>query len=135
MQLEISQVVITIVVACLFLWRISYGTNNGLFAEAAGLIAVIASFVAVYFAMRIAGNLIGNNYGDIIPKVGYLFVAFFIYSLMTRIGKALREIRQIPILGQFDRLLGAILGFIEAYLTIYIVEYITGLSSIFEKTC
>ena len=124
MQLEISQVVITIVVACLFLWRISYGTNNGLFAEAAGLIAV-------YFAMRIAGNLIGNNYGDIIPKVGYLFVAFFIYSLMTRIGKALREIRQIPILGQFDRLLGAILGFIEAYLIIYIVEYITGLSSIF----
>ncbi len=127
MSFEISQVVITIVVVCLFLWRISYGTNNGLFAEAAGLIAVIAAFVAVYYIMTIAGSVIGNNFGEVIPKIGYLVVTFIVYRVMVAIGRAFSSIKEIPILGKLDRLLGAIMGAAEAYLIIYIVEYITGM--------
>ena len=63
MTLEISQIVITVVVVCLFLWRISYGTNNGLFAEAAGLIAGIASYIAVYYLMSFTGSVLGNKFG------------------------------------------------------------------------
>ena len=63
MSLDVSQIVIGVVVVCLFLWRISYGMNNGLFAEAAGLIAVIASYFAVYYVMSIAGSVIGNKIG------------------------------------------------------------------------
>ena len=126
MDFEISQIVITIVVVVLFLWRISYGTNNGLFAEAAGLIAVIAAFAAVYYIMNIAGNVMTANLGQIIPKIGYLIVAFAVYGLMTAVGNAVRNIKEIPILGGLDRLLGAVLGAIEAYLIVYIVVYITG---------
>ena len=126
MNFEISQVVITIVVVVLFLWRISYGTNNGLFAEAAGLIAVIAAFAAVYYIMNIAGSVMTANLGQVIPKIGYLIVAFLVYGVMTAIGKAVRGIKEIPILGGFDRLLGAIFGAIEAYLIVYIIVYVTG---------
>jgi membrane protein required for colicin V production len=126
MNLEISQVVITIVVVCLFLWRISYGTDNGLFAEAAGFIAVIAAFAAVYYVMNIAGSVITANFGDVITKIGCLVVAFIIYSAMTAIGKAVRGIKEIPIFGGLDRLFGAILGAIEAYLIVYIIVYVTG---------
>ena len=126
MSLDISQIVISVVVICLFLWRISYGMNNGLFAEAAGLIAVIASFAAVYYVMNIAGSVLTSNFGSIIPKIGYLVVAFVIYRLMTALGNALRKVKEIPILGGADRLLGSIMGAIEAALIIYIIEYITG---------
>ena len=125
MNLEISQVVITIVVVCLFLWRISYGTNNGLFAEAAGLIAVIASFAAVYYLTLLAGAVLTRNFGGIITKIGYLLVAFVVYRIMTALGEALRKVKEIPILGGMDRLLGGILGAIEAALIIYIVEFVT----------
>lgn len=126
MNLEISQIVILIVVGCLFLWRISYGTNNGLFAEAAGLIAVIASYFAVYYLMSITGSVLGSKFGEVIPKIGYLIVAFAVYSLMTALANALRKVKEIPILGGLDRVLGAVLGGIEAALIIYIVEYVTG---------
>ncbi len=126
MSLDISQIVISVVVICLFLWRISYGMNNGLFAEAAGLIAVIASFAAVYYVMNIAGSVLTSNFGSIIPKIGYLVVAFVIYRLMTALGNALRKVKEIPILGGADRLLGSIMGAIEAALIIYIIEYVTG---------
>ena len=126
MDFEISQVVITIVVVVLFLWRISYGSGNGLFAEAAGLIAVVAAFAAVYYVMNIAGNVMTARFGEIIPKIGYLIVAFAIYGIMTAIGNAVRGIKEIPILGGVDRLLGAILGAVEAYLIVYIIVYITG---------
>ena len=126
MNLEISQIVILIVVGCLFLWRISYGMNNGLFAEAAGLIAVIASYFAVYYLMSITGSVLGSKFGEVIPKIGYLVVAFVVYSLMTALANALRKVKEIPILGGLDRLLGAVLGGIEAALIIYIVEFVTG---------
>ena len=125
MNFEISQVVITIVVVCLFLWRISYGTNNGLFAEAAGLIAVIASFAAVYYLTLIAGAVLTRNLGGVLTKIGYLIVAFVVYRIMTALGEALRKVKEIPILGGMDRLLGGILGAIEAALIIYIVEFVT----------
>jgi membrane protein required for colicin V production len=126
MGIEISQLVITIVVVCLFLWRISYGAGNGLFAEAAGLIAVMASFAAVYYIMNIAGSVLNKNFGEIIPKIGYLLVAFLIYRVMTVLGAELRKVKEIPILGGFDRLLGAILGAIEAAAIIYTIEFVTG---------
>ena len=127
MTIDIAQIVITVVVVCLFLWRISYGAQNGLFAEAAGLIAVIAAFAAVYYIMKIAGNLVSGYLGQIIPKIGYLVIAFVIYSVMTAAGKALRDIKTIPILGGVDRLLGAILGAAEAFLILYIIEYVTNI--------
>ncbi len=125
MELEISQVVITIVVVCLFLWRISYGTNNGLFAEAAGLIAVIASFAAVYYLTMIAGAVLNKNFGGVITKIGYLIVAFVVYRVMTALGNALRQVKEVPILGGLDRLCGGILGAVEAGILIYIVEFVT----------
>ena len=127
MEFEISQIVITVVVVSLFLWRISYGASNGLFAEAAGLIAAIAAFAGVYYTMKIAGSVLSARFGAVIPKIGYLLVALLIYGVMTAIGKALRGIKEIPILGGFDRLLGAVLGAVEAYAVIYIVQYVTEL--------
>ena len=94
----ITGIVITIVVVCLFLWRISYGTNNGLFAEAAGLIAAIAAFAAVYYLINIAGSVLGRNFGNVIPKIGYLVIAFIIYRITTALGNALRKVKEIPIL-------------------------------------
>ncbi|MBE5826335.1 MAG: CvpA family protein [Butyrivibrio sp.] len=124
----ISGIVITVVVVCLFLWRISYGTNNGLFAEAAGLIAAIAAFAAVYYLINIAGSVLGRNFGNVIPKIGYLVIAFIIYRITTALGNALRKVKEIPILGGADRLMGAVLGGVEAFLIVRIVEFVTGIS-------
>ncbi len=125
MNLDVPQIAITVVVVCLFLWRITYGLKNGLFAEAAGLIAVIAAFAGVYYTMKIAGNILDSRFGSVIPKIGYLSVAIVIYGVMNLLAKALRGIKQIPILGSFDRFLGGILGAFEAYAIIYIIHYVT----------
>lgn len=127
---DISQVVISISVICLFMWRISYGANNGLFAEAAGLIAAIASFASIYYVMNIAGSLLSRNLGNVIPKIGYLVVAFIVYKVMMSIADAFKKIKNIPIVGAFDRLLGAILGFTEALVIVYLIEYVTNIEII-----
>ena len=88
----------TIVVVCLFLWRMSYGMENGLFAEAAGLIAVIAAFFAVYYSINLVNNIITVNLGNVLPKIGYLVVAFAVYKIMTALADALRRIKNIPII-------------------------------------
>ena len=123
--IDISQLILTIVVVCLVLWRMSYGMENGLFAEAAGLIAAIAAFFAVVYAAKMVNSVLTIDLGNIITKIGYLVVAFLVYKIMTAISDALRRIKYIPIIGGVDRLLGSVLGIVEAVIIISIVEYIT----------
>ncbi len=125
MSLDISGIVLTIVVVCLVLWRMSYGWENGLFAEAAGLIAVIASYLAVYYSINIVENIVDIKLGKAVTKVGYLVIAFLVYRIMVSIAKALRKLKDIPIIGSADRTLGAILGIAEACLIIALIEYVT----------
>lgn len=127
---EISQLVLTIVVVCLFLWRMSYGINNGLFAEATGLIAVIAAFIAVYYSVGIVGNVLDAKFGSMATKIGCLVIAFAVYKIMTSIADAFRKIKTIPIVGGIDRFLGAVLGFVEAAAIILLIEYVTDLKII-----
>ena len=124
---EISQIVITIVVLCMFLWRMSYGAGNGLFAEATGLVAVLAAVASVYYIIKIAGSVITANLGGVFSKIGYLVVAFIIYIVMSTLGEKLRKIKEIPILGGLDRLLGAILGAVESVVIFKFITYITGI--------
>ena len=124
---EIQDIVIAIVVVCLILWRMSYGANNGLFAEAAGLISVLASFASIYYIIKIVGDVLNKNLGSIITKIGYLFVAFLIYKIMNSLVEHLRKIKEIPILGGLDRLLGALLGMVEAAIIIKLFVFITGI--------
>ncbi len=124
---EVSDIVMTVVVICLILWRVSYGTNNGLFAEAAGLIAVLAAFITTYYFINVVMKLINIELGEVIPKIGYLVVAFLVYKIMTAIADAIRKVKDIPIVGNIDRFLGAILGIVEAILIIKLVEYITNI--------
>ena len=125
MNFDISQMVIAIVVICLFLWRISYGIKNGLFAEATGLIAVIAAFIAVYYILKIAGSALGLNFGSIAPKIGCLVIAFIIYRVMFSLGNALRGIKEVPVLGTADRILGAVMGAAEALVIVLVVQFVT----------
>jgi membrane protein required for colicin V production len=134
MNFDISQIVLTIVVVCLFLWRISYGKNNGLFAEAAGLVAVFAAFASVYYIINIAGSVLNQNYGVVIPKIGYLLVAFIVYKIMTAIGDAFKRLKDVPVFGAMDRLLGALLGAVEAGAIIYLIEYVTDIEIISSVT-
>ncbi len=130
MSFEISQIVIAVVVICMFLWRISYGTKNGLFAEATGLIAVIAAFVSVFYIATIAGNVLTHSIGSALPKAGFLLVAFAVYRIMKALGNALRGIKEIPMLGTADRIMGAVLGAAEALVIILMVQFITGIKMI-----
>ena len=86
---EVSDIVMTVVVICLILWRVSYGTNNGLFAEAAGLIAVIASFAAVYYLTLIAGAVLNKNFGaqflNIIKRLDIHFSNPLVFQYLKRI--------------------------------------------------
>jgi membrane protein required for colicin V production len=75
--------------------------------------------------MTIAGSVLTQNFGSIAPKVGYLVAAFIIYRIMSAIGKALRGIREVPVLGAADRIMGAVMGAAEAFIIVLIVEYVT----------
>ncbi|RKM54609.1 CvpA family protein [Butyrivibrio sp. X503] len=137
MNFDIAQVVLTTVVVCLFLWRMSYGAKNGLFAEAAGLVSVLAAFVSIYYITKIAGDVLNANFGTVIPKIGYLVVAFLIYRLMTAIGDAFSKVKEVPVLSGFNRLLGAVFGAAEAFLIIYLVQFVTKIEVIdtFKTVC
>ena len=57
-------------------------------------------------------------------------MAFIVYKVMMSIADAFKKIKNNPIVGAFDRLLGAILGFTEALVIVYLIEYVTNIEII-----
>lgn len=70
--------------------------------------------------------------GDHLEEAYYRAIAFFLLFIGTKIvmqiiGSMLDFVAMLPILKQVNRLLGAILGFVETYLLLFIVLFIAAL--------
>ncbi len=122
---SIDQLIIFIAVILLLFWRMSYGYNNGLFAEATGLISAFAALAVLYYLIKIAGQILNNHIGGILTRIVYLIAAIFVYKVMSGIGGIFKKIVDIPIIGFVNSILGAILGIVEVYIIVNIIERIT----------
>jgi len=128
--LTVPQMIVIIAALIIIIWRAYYGYQNGVLEETAGVIALIAALTALYLAMDIAKDVSDHSFMNILTKVIYFVIAIVIYKVGHLIGRALRPIRNIPIISQANSILGALLGFIEAYILILLIEKIIGIEII-----
>ncbi|MCR4832217.1 MAG: CvpA family protein [Butyrivibrio sp.] len=128
--LNVPQLIMITAALIIIIWRVSYGYQNGIMEEAAGIIALIAALTALYIAMNISQDITNHSFSSIAGKIVYFVIAVIVYKLGHTIGKALKPVKYIPLIGQVDKLAGGLLGFVEAYILILIVQKIFGIEII-----
>ena len=130
LTLTMPQMITVIAALIIIAWRISDGYHKGILEEAAGVVALLAALAAIYMAMNIAEDITQYSFKGITTKIIYFVIAIFIYKIGHLVGRALRPVKDIPIIGGLDAILGAVLGAIEAYIIILLLQKIIGIDAI-----
>jgi uncharacterized membrane protein required for colicin V production len=109
------------IIFILFIWRISRGFSNGILQEVvSALSAVIALVCAALIIYAVASLTAGEKTNALLCLFGLILmgVIFKIFGLITSPILALGD---IPFIREFNKLLGAALGIIEACVLVYLL--------------
>jgi uncharacterized membrane protein required for colicin V production len=93
------------------------GLSNGAVASVVNLLSIPIGFVVAYmFGPRFTLLLAANGLSET-PLIAYIVLFFGVVLVLHIIGTTVRGIVQrVPLIGFGDRLLGGLVGFVEAWL-------------------
>ena len=112
-----------IVIAIIFIWRISVGFRKGMVQEIISLIAMAVAGVCVVLILGAVGSYLEREIGRAIQSVIVLFVVCFVYRLVHTLFTSLELISKLPVIKWLDKLLGIVVGFEEAALISGVLVY------------
>ena len=112
-----------IIIAIIFIWRITAGFRKGMIQEIISVIAMVIAGVCVILILGAAGSYLNQEIGKTIQMVAVLAVVCLIYRLVHVLFTSLELISKLPIIKGVDKLLGAVVGLTEAILIVGFLVY------------
>ncbi len=112
-----------IVIAIIFIWRITAGFHKGMIQEIISLIAMVIAGACVVLILGAVGSYLNQEIGKTIQMVAVLAVVCLIYRLVHILFTSLELISKLPIIKGVDKLLGAVVGLAEAALIVGFLVY------------
>lgn len=113
-----------IIVALIFIWRITTGFKKGMVQEIVSLIAMVVAGVCVVLILAAIGSYIDKEIGQVIQMVLVLAVVCLVYRLINILFTSLELIAKLPVISWVDKLLGAAIGFAEAVVIVGLLVYL-----------
>lgn len=113
-----------IIIAIIFIWRITTGFRKGMVQEIISLIAMAVAGVCIFLIMGAVGNYLNHEIGKMVQVIVVLFVVCIVYRLVHVLFTSLELISKLPIIKGLDKLLGALIGCVEAVLIVAALVYL-----------
>lgn len=113
-----------IIIALIFIWRITTGFRKGMVQEIISLIAMAVAGVCIFLIMGAVGNYLNHEIGQMVQVIVVLFVVCIVYRLVHVLFTSLELISKLPIIKGLDKLLGALIGCVEAVLIVAALVYL-----------
>ncbi len=113
-----------IVIALIFIWRIVAGFRKGMVQEIVSLVAMAAAGICIFLIMGAIGNYMNREIGKMIQVVAVLLAVCFVYRLIHMLFVSLELISKLPVIKGVDKLLGAVVGCLEAALIVGFLVYL-----------
>lgn len=112
-----------IIIAIIFIWRIAAGFRRGMVQEIISLIAMVAAGFCIILILGAIGSYLDKEIGKTIQMVSVLVVVCLVYRLVHILFTSLELISKLPIIKGVDKLLGALVGFVEAGVIVGFLVY------------
>lgn len=113
-----------IIIALIFIWRITTGFRKGMVQEIISLIAMVVAGVCIFLIMGVVGNYLNHEIGKMVQVIVVLFAVCIVYRLVHVLFTSLELISKLPIIKGLDKLLGALIGCVEAVLIVSALVYL-----------
>ncbi|WP_026493088.1 CvpA family protein [Butyrivibrio sp. XPD2002] len=120
------QVIISLAVLIVLLWRISIGYRFGLVSELIEIASLAVGFVIFTLTAGTIGKIMHGENLHIFKTIIQLAIVVSIYRVITGIAKGTKGSGKVPILSSANKVLGACFGAIETYMWVMLIQHIVG---------
>src|SRR5699024_9864325 len=122
---------ISILLILILVFGFFMGMKRGFILQLMHLLSFIIAFtVAVLYYKKLASNLVSCiPYPDITSEQSWA-IFFGTKIILQIIAFMLDFVARLPVLKQLNKLLGAILGFVEVYLILFVLLYVVALTPV-----
>ncbi len=121
-----SQVLVTIAIVIMLMWRMSYGYKYGLVAELLEIAALAVGFVVLIVTADAFNQIFKQGNFQIVNIVIRVGIVVAIYHIIQGLSRGSRGVGKIPLVGSANKLLGAAFGIIETFIWVRTLNYIIG---------
>ncbi|MDE7251302.1 MAG: CvpA family protein [Lachnospiraceae bacterium] len=113
-----------IIIALIFIWRVTAGFRKGMVQEIVSLIAMAVAGVCIFLILGAVGNYLNHEIGKMVQIIVVLFVVCLVYRLVHILFTSLKLISKLPVIKGVDKLLEALIGCAEAALIVGVLVYL-----------
>ncbi|WP_026527636.1 CvpA family protein [Butyrivibrio sp. VCD2006] len=124
--IAMPQVIVSLAVLIILLWRIASGFTYGLISELIGIAALAIGFVIFSLSAGAIGKLLQGKNLHLIETIIELAIIVAVYRVIQGIGKAATGSKKIPILSTANKVLGGVFGACETYIWVALIQHIVG---------
>lgn len=119
-MINIYAAIIYIIIAGIVIWRIRAGFKRGAAGELANTFSMVVALIVGYKLYHVAVDFLAGHFGSVLAGVMYLAFLLFIYKIINILFKSLKLFTNLPIIKGVNKLLGAVLGIVEAFAIVYV---------------
>ena len=112
-----------IIIALIFIWRMTVGFRKGMVQEIISLIAMAVAGVCVLLIFGAIGSYLNREIGKVVQMVIVLLAVCAVYRLIHVLFTSLELISKLPVIKWLDKLLGIVIGAGEAALIVGFIIY------------
>ena len=125
------RLIFALIVFLLFVWRIKRGFANGVLKEIVTIISGIVSLICVALIIFAITSAMANAFSTLTVCVVGLILLGIAFKICSLIFGPLLVLSNISLIGGIDKLLGAVLGMIEACILSGVLYYFSGYVGVF----
>lgn len=123
-----GKVIFVLIVFLLFIWRIKKGFHNGMMKEIVTILSGIVSLISAALIFFAVSSYIANAKTMLVLCVFGLIVIGIVFKLCNLLFRPILALSNIFVIGGLNKILGAMMGAVEAialsYLLYYIFDYV-----------
>ena len=107
-----------VVIVFIFIWRIVAGFKRGMIQEFVSLIAMVVAGFCMILILGAVGSYLEREIGQLIQFISVRLPVCIVYRLVNILFTSLKLISTLPIIRWVDKLLGVVVGGVEAVLLV-----------------
>ena len=121
---QLVKLVVAIIMALVTIHCIKKGFRKGFLKELGSALSLMISLLCIFLIMLLYTAIKDKTYGTVIVVIAALLMIGAGVKLAKCIGNGLIGITELSVISGIDKVFGAILGFGEAALMIYVFNHI-----------
>lgn len=110
-----------IIIGFIFIWRMVIGFKKGMVQELLSLVAGVVAGICMVLILGAVGSYFENDMGQVVKIVIALFAVCVVYRLANTLFVSLKLVSKLPIVKGMDKLLGIVVGFMEAAVIVVVL--------------